>query len=350
MNPKTNTRSTANSVANSAAENVAVSAADNAVKSAADSDADRHVKLRAASDARSNGRNASHKERIAIVGFGDLGARLCEMLPCDRWHCIGLRRNIAALPEGVEGARVDLQDPESLQVLAECKPDALVVALSPQDRSAAGYHAGFAQAMDAIVDGLGAHQPRRAFFVSSTRVYAEVAGGWVDEDGLLAETDPHAKAIIAAERRFTDGLTNAVVLRAAGLYGNSPGPMIRRVAEGRLSPATPPRYGNRIHRDDVAGAIAHLLEAPIKHRVINLVDDAPVALQEMEAWLCAEMGQEYAPPTAGERQVPAHKRIRNERLHASAYALQYANYQQGYAAALKQLRLESERQNSLNLD
>ncbi|MFK7829957.1 MAG: epimerase [Congregibacter sp.] len=298
-----------------------------------------------------NTRNAAKdvavKQSVAVVGFGDLGERLWSMLSHDRWHCIGLRRNIAALPNDVQGLRVDLRDPETLRVLGRCRPDALVVALSPEERSEAGYREGFEQAMDAIVGGLGGHQPRHAFFVSSTRVYAEAAGGWVDENAPLAEADPFAAAIIAAERRFLDAVHNAVVLRAAGLYGSSPGPMIRRIMEGRLSPAAPPRYGNRIHRDDVAGFIAHMLDRPVlnrpdKSRLINLVDDAPLALQEMEAWLCAQLGREYRPAAAKDGVGPVHKRLRNARMHATAYALRYPDYQSGYAAALEQLREASE--------
>jgi dTDP-4-dehydrorhamnose reductase len=236
---------------------------------------------------------------------------------------------------------VDLQAPQTLRVLERMAPDALVVALTPTRRDAEGYEQGFAAAMRAIVAGLGAHRPRRAFFISSTRVYAESDGGWVDETSPLAGHDPQAAAIIAAERYLLDAVEGALVLRAGGLYSDSSVRMIRRVAEGILTPAMPLRYSNRIHRDDLAAFLDHALNAdepvPSVERVINLVDTHPASMQEFEEWLCAELGVDYAPPPVEEGTPAAgHKRVRSRVLSASGFRLAYATYRQGYARALAQ--------------
>ncbi|MDA8962245.1 NAD(P)H-binding protein [Congregibacter sp.] len=292
------------------------------------------------------------RKTIAIVGFGDLGERLCGVLPPAHWRCVGLRRSANAVPAGVESVSVDLRDAHSLRVLERLQPDALVVALSPADRSAAGYQEGFAEAMAGIIAGLGEHRPSRAFFVSSTRVYSEADGAWIDESGATADEDPHAKAILLAEQRFLEGIDTGIVLRAAGLYGHGPGPLLKRVAAGKLSPTEPLRYGNRIHRDDVAGFMAAALteELSLDERIINLVDDAPVALQELEAWLCTALGMPYEPPgPLTDAEVPAHKRIGNVRLHASGYTLQYPDYRAGYGAVLHRWMAHSEREDGLDL-
>ncbi|WOJ92414.1 epimerase [Congregibacter variabilis] len=292
------------------------------------------------------------RKTIAIVGFGDLGERLTGLLPPTSWHCVGLRRSANAVPAGVESIAVDLRDARSLCVLERLQPDAVVVALSPADRSAAGYQEGFAGAMEGIIAGLGEHRPSRAFFVSSTRVYSETAGAWVDESSATADDDPHAKAILLAEQRFLAAIDTGIVLRAAGLYGSGPGPLLKRVAAGTLSPAQPLRYGNRIHRDDVAGFMAAALagELTLSDRIINLVDDAPAPLQELEAWLCTELGIPYVPPSpATLTQAPAHKRIGNARLHASGYTLQYPDYRTGYGAVLHRWMAHSEREDGLDL-
>lgn len=285
---------------------------------------------------------------IAILGFGDLGERLCALLPASRWRRYGLRRNPLAVPEGVEGVGVDLLNTESLRVLSEIQPDVLVVALTPAERSVAGYAAGFAGAMRSILEGLAGFQPRQAFFVSSTRVYAEAAGGWVDEHSVLADSDPFARSIIQAEESFLQTLSGAFVLRAAGLYGHSPGPLLKRVAAGRLTPCEPLRYGNRVHRDDVAGFVAHCIDNPVgsdaEGRIVNLVDEAPVALQEVEAWFCEQLGRPYSPQDIDPGVPPArHKRIRSNTLRASAYALLYPDYRSGYSAALREWLAHSER-------
>lgn len=284
------------------------------------------------------------QKSIAIVGFGDLGERLSGRLRQGQWRCLGLRRRADAVTAPVEGVPIDLLDPGSLQVLDELRPDVLVVTLSPADRSAAGYQAGFAAAMAGIVAGLGGHQPQQAFFVSSTRVYSEAGGAWIDEASATADQDPHVTAILSAEGSFLRAIDNGIVLRAAGLYGNGPGPLLKRIIAGKLSPAEPLRYGNRIHRDDVAGFMAKAIEGELAlgahasgfNSIINLVDDAPVALQEIEAWLCGQLGRPYEPPAADLAGTPiAHKRIANSCLHASGYALEYPDYRSGYRNAYR---------------
>lgn len=297
------------------------------------------------------------KKTLAIVGFGDLGERLAIRLARAHWHCIGLRRRAGDVPTSVEGIAVDFARPETLRVLGERKPDALMIALSPAERTEAGYRKGFFDAMCATLDGLCGHEPKLAMFVSSTRVYACDDGGWVDEGSALAEDDGHARWIIAAEQAFLSALPGARVLRAAGLYAprrpqvdaaltnpeNSSllaSPLLARIAAGRLSPAKPLRYANRVHRDDVAGFMAFLLDSSgiecattdaEVHRVINLVDDAPVPMQEIESWLCEKLHRQCVRPEAQDAERPRHKRISNARLHASGYTLLYPDYRAGYA-------------------
>lgn len=273
------------------------------------------------------------KKTLAVVGFGELGARLPALLSND-WDVVGLRRRPERVSAPARGVRVDLADPSSLQVLESIKPDALLITLSPDDRTVEGYIRGFAEAMENIVAGLGDWRPERAYFVSSTRVYAESSGGRVAEDSDLAIDDPRARAIIQAETCFAGAIPNSCILRAAGLYSNEPGYLLRRVAGGELSPATPLRVGNRIHREDVVGFIAYSLAMGAAPAVVNLVDKAAVPIQEVEAWLCKQIGADYSPPDHGDT-VRGHKTIDGARLLETGYTLQYPNYRTGYLAAIE---------------
>jgi uncharacterized protein YbjT (DUF2867 family) len=284
----------------------------------------------------------------ALAACGDLGCRLAALLEPGHWRLAGLRRNPGSLPEVMAHHAVDVTRPGTLAVLAELAPELLLFTPTPLDRSAAGYRAGFAAAAGNIVAALGGHQPRLAIMVSSTRVYAERGGGWVDENGLLARDDPHAAAIIEAEEAFLEGLQGAVVLRCAGLYGGEgPGFLLRRVAAGQLTPRQPERFGNRIHRDDVAGFMAWLLDCAPAERVYNLVDDAPVPLQEVERWLCEQLGRPWDPED-GSVEAVANKRISNRRLRDSGYALRYPDYRAGYGEVLRRWLAHSEREDSLD--
>ncbi|MEO1080792.1 MAG: epimerase [Pseudomonadota bacterium] len=287
---------------------------------------------------------------IAIIGFGDIGARVSARLP-SRWRAIALRRRVSEVPRGVRAVAADLGDAASLRVLESLAPDALLVTLSPGARNIDAYREGFAGAMHRIVRGFGAHRPGRAFFLSSTRVYAEKDGGWVDESAPLALEDPHVAAIVEAEESFREAFPNAVVLRAGGLYGHAPGPLLRAVTAQRLRPPEPVIFGNRIHRDDAAGYIVHALDGECRHATVNLVDDGCATLQEVERWLCEQLRLPYAPPSAAgdNAAVPRHKRIRNDRLHDSGFNLRYPDFRRGYADVLREWTQFSEREDGLDL-
>jgi nucleoside-diphosphate-sugar epimerase len=177
-------------------------------------------------------------------------------------------------------------------------------------------------------------------------VYAERDGGWVDETSPLSADDPRALAIIAAEQTLLDSAHRVSVVRFAGIYGYHGGRLMEKIRRGELSPEQPVRFSNRIHRDDCAGFLCHLLgrvEAGQElEPVYNGVDDLPAPQFEVEAWLAARMGvaaKPVKPPGISEPNLrgsmPAgHKRCSNRLLHGSGYRLIYADYRSGYGAVL----------------
>lgn len=286
---------------------------------------------------------------VAIAGFGDLGERLAPRLDAAGWTCAGLRRRVERLPPGVQPLAADLARPASLRELTALRPEVLVFMPTPDAPGEAGYRAGFARAAANLVEAVASCPPQRAILVSSTRVYAESAGGWVDEEAPLADDDACARAIIDAERAFLDAFAEPLVLRAGGLYGRGPGHLLRRVAAGQLTAPEPPRYSNRIHRDDMASCLAHAVDGGFgTARVVNAVDDVAAPLQDVERWLCEQLGRAYEPPAAA---TPGggHKRVNNARLRAAGVHLDYPDYRAGYGEVLRRWLAHSEREDSLDL-
>jgi nucleoside-diphosphate-sugar epimerase len=280
---------------------------------------------------------------ILFVGCGDLGARSGALLLERGWQVAGLRREPARLPPGFVGFAGDYTAPRSLDFIATLQPDFVVATANPSDRSVEGYRRGFIQGAQNLLAGLGGHTPRAILWVSSTRVYAERDGGWVDETSALSVDDPRAVAMVAAEQLLLESPLQACVIRFAGIYGYPGGHLLERIRRGELSPPQPPRYSNRIHRDDCAGFLCHLLEqacvgaalAP----VYNGVDDLPAAQFEVDTWLAAALGVPATPPEIQRPVFPeamrdGHKRCSNRLLHASGYTLQYPDYRSGYRAVL----------------
>lgn len=276
------------------------------------------------------------RKTILFLGCGDIGLRTAALLHRRGFVAIGLRRQAAGLPSFVRPVAADYTRAEDLACLERLAPDYVIATPLPTARSADGYRRGYTGAIDNLLSGLGGHRPRFTLLVSSTRVYAERAGGWVEEDSPLEEREPRALAIVEAERSLLgSGLPGAVV-RCGGIYGKPGGRLLQRLATGAVCPPEPPRYTNRIHREDCAGFLAHLIERAASGRPVvacyNAVDDCPAPQHEVESWLCRALGIE--PRITGPVSETGHKRCRNTRLHESGYRLRYPDYRAGYGALL----------------
>ena len=277
---------------------------------------------------------------ILIVGCGDIGIRTGRLLLAAGWQVAGVRRNPQALPAEFTAYGADYTEPGSLDFISDLKPDYVLATFNPSERSLEGYDKGFVGGTENLLRGLAGHRPRHTLSVSSTRVMAESAGGWVDENSVLAgEKDPRAMSIIEAEQRLLVSPQAASVVRFAGIYGYPGGRLLTRIGRGELCAARPPHYSNRIHRDDCAGFLGHLLLAAAADEslapVYIGVDDQPALQFEVESWLAARLGialPEYQQP--GSSDATTGKRCSNQLLHDSGYQLRYADYRCGYQAVL----------------
>ncbi|QFU76299.1 epimerase [Halioglobus maricola] len=273
---------------------------------------------------------------LLIVGFGDLGSRLARLLYSDTWDISACRRH----PD--PGAQIsqfaaDYTVPGSLQFAESLQPDFVVATFTPGTRDISGYQRGFTDAAYNLLQGLGEHRPKRLIMVSSTRVYAEKEGGWVDESSELSTMDERAVAIAEAERCLLASQHEATVVRFGGIYGGEGSRLMARIARGEIAPAEPVRYTNRIHRDDCVGFLAHLMqmagEGDEVLPVYNGVDNDPAAAHEVESWLAARMG--CVPDVAAKSGATGHKRCINKLLNATGYKLQFPDYKAGYLPILK---------------
>ena len=277
---------------------------------------------------------------VLIVGCGDIGIRTGRLLLAAGWQVAGVRRNPQNLPAEFTAYGADYTVPGSLAFIRDLEPDYVLATFNPSARSLEGYQNGFVGGTENLLRGLAEHHPGHILSVSSTRVLAESAGGWVDENSALAGAeDPRAMAIIEAEKRLLASRQAVSVVRFAGIYGYAGGRLLSRIGRGELCAAQPPRYSNRIHRDDCAGFLCHLLQAAVAGEslapVYIGVDDQPALQFEVECWLAARLG--IAQPEYQQLSVSGAttgKRCSNRLLHDSGYQLQYPDYRSGYQAVL----------------
>ena len=134
-------------------------------------------------------------------------------------------------------------------------------------------------------------RPRRLLFTSSTSVYGQQEGEWVDENSPAEADGFSGRCIRAGEELLWDSPWPSVAVRFGGIYGPGRTRLIDSVREGTATrPAGPPVYTNRIHRDDCARALQHLLELPEAERLYVAVDDDPAPLDEVLGWLARQLG------------------------------------------------------------
>ena len=120
---------------------------------------------------------------------------------------------------------------------------------------------------------------QRVLLVSSSAVYGECTGDWVDEDTPAAPPGFNGEVLLEAERVLAAQPVPSIVLRLAGLYGPGRLQLIERLRAGQARvPRAAPHWANRIHVDDAAQAIAHLLALPDPQPLYLGVDDTPLPL------------------------------------------------------------------------
>lgn len=281
--------------------------------------------------------------RTLIVGCGYVGSVLAAELVAEGQAVFGLRRSDAPLPDGVARVRADVSRPIAAGVLPS-ELDAVVYAVAAKSRDEAVYRAAYVDGLGHVLDALLAAGavPRRVVFTSSTAVYGQHGGEWVDE---AAPTQPKAfsgRILLEAEARLAEAPIETVSLRLGGIYGPGRTSRLRAVAQGKVSVrAGAPHYTNRIHRDDAASAIKHLLHVPTLPAIVLGVDDEPADERVVIEWMAAALGaapprvvapEEATPPRAGS------KRCRNTLLRSLGYAFRYPTFRDGYATLLDEAR------------
>ena len=262
-----------------------------------------------------------------LIGCGDLGSAIGLRLAALDHDVLALRRNADRVPAPLRGLSVDLT--RETPVLRDLRADLLVVALTARPRTEAAYRATYVDGMARALDALAAtgHVPRRAVLVSSTAVH----GGdpaQQDETSRPQPSDGPGRMLLAAETLFADRLPRGTALRLSGLYGGDSTRLVDMVSEGRVE--DPHRWTNRIHREDAAHAVVHLLTMDAEPDALYLgTDDEPAQLGDVAAFLADRLGAPAPPPADPAR---GHvKRLSNARLAASGWSPTRTSYREGYA-------------------
>lgn len=284
--------------------------------------------------------------RVAILGCGYIGLALSTRLVSAGHDVIGVRRSAPGKIEetGATAILGDLTEASTLERIPDV--EAVVFAASSGGGDAATARRIYVDGLDGAIAHFGNREtsPEHFVYTSSTGVYGDHEGGWVDEDTPIDPQTAKAEVLAEAERIARNASQlDGTVARIAGIYG--PG---RWGIERYVDRPVTEGYRNHIHRDDVAGAIAHLLTAGTDgHDLVLLVDDEPVDRFAFADWLAEQLGVEPAKKRTVEerlseedlseraaRRIRTSKRCDNTRLRSLGYTFTYPTYREGYARAV----------------
>ncbi|MEA3549371.1 SDR family oxidoreductase [Pseudarthrobacter sp. C1] len=272
---------------------------------------------------------------ILLAGCGDLGTEAGLRFHALGHRVVGWRRTPAKLPAAIEGVAADLSAPGLPCVPADTT--AVVIAVAADSPTEEAYRAAYADGLTHVLDALERDgvRPQRVLFVSSTAVYGDAGGGWVDENTPPRPGGFSGRVLLEAEQllqaAFSGTATTATSLRLGGIYGPGRTRLIDQVRGGTAVVPEDARYTNRIHRDDAAAAIVHLATMPPEPAPVYVgVDNDPADLGTVLRFLAAELG--LAEPPVGDA-GPArggNKRCRNDLLRSTGFEFAFPSFREGY--------------------
>jgi len=276
-----------------------------------------------------------------IVGCGYLGRRVG-----DRWmehEVFATTRSPDRADElrraGLRPVVADVTRPETLSGLPPA--ETVLYAVGFDRSSGASRQQVYAEGLQAVLDAVDPAVTRRIIFISSTGVYGDPGGQWVDEDTPCQPESDGGRAFLAGEdmlRRHPLG-DRSIVLRMAGIYGPGRVPKANELRAGKPVAVAAGGSVNLIHVDDAAAAVVAADTRTEPPRLYLISDGHPVERREFYSYLAEVLGcgePRFVEPAPEQRRIGrggGDKRVGNRRmLEELGVRLAYPTHRQGLAA------------------
>jgi nucleoside-diphosphate-sugar epimerase len=289
---------------------------------------------------------ATAPRRLFVFGLGYSALTLADRLRAKGWSVAGTcrgedkQRTLAA--RGIKAFLFDRDRPLADAGAALAGTTHLLSSVPPDKRGDAviDHHAGDIARLPGV---------RWAGYLSTTGVYGDRDGAWIDESAGLHPSGARGKARVAAERAWLDLLRLGLpvhLFRLAGIYGPGRSALdtVRSGAAKRV--VKPGQVFSRIHVDDIAAVLEASIAKPNPGAAYNVCDDDPAPPQDVIAYACALLGVEPPPEIPFAQAAPSmsemarsfyadSKRVANTRIKAElGVKLTYPDYRTGLKALL----------------
>ncbi len=276
--------------------------------------------------------------RILIAGCGDLGSGIAPYFVNRGDQVYGIRRSGIVYPNGVIGITGNITELKETDL-----PDVELVFLimTPSERTEVGYQSAYYDTASRLVERYKASQTS-IIFVSSTSVYGQNQGEWIDHQTVPLAGKSTAQMLLATEQLLADALPS-IAVRCSGIYGPGRYRMLNKVMSDECWGGN--SWTNRVHRDDVVRALCHLADKVLNNDTLakqyNVTDDTPVSMWEVKLCIATLLGVAVnIPKNAGAFIPSTGKRITNAALKETGFRFDYPSYVSGYVELVKAFQLE----------
>jgi len=281
--------------------------------------------------------NHAVKQKILIVGCGDLGGEVATLLSRNGHEVIGFSRSAKPIQD-VTMLQGDVTIPKSLLPLITIKPTIVIYCVAANGQTDAQYKAHYVDGLSNILATQRNNEVlKHVFFVSSTRVYGQKTDELLDESSPAIASDFGGERLLESERLLNTLTCNSTVLRLSGIYGQG---RLRMIGLASQPNNWPPdnSWTNRIHRDDAARFIVHLIQMLTENQMIAtcyiVTDEKPTQQYEVLHWIAKKLA---IPFDAKIPNVSGGKRLSNQLMLSTNFKLQFPNYQSGYLSLIEKL-------------
>ncbi|MCA9123462.1 MAG: SDR family oxidoreductase [Planctomycetaceae bacterium] len=279
-----------------------------------------------------------------ILGCGYLGRRVAQAWLGDGHEVLALTRSLeTAARLRARGIRPIVGDVTGSLDLSDCDEiDTLLFAIGFDRTAGKSIREVYVDGLRRVLDCLPA-PPRRFIYISSTGVYAQNDGQWVNEQSLSVPLREGGKACLAAEellRQCAIG-ERTMILRLAGIYGADRLPKLQDVIAGRPIDGAADGYLNLIHVDDAVRVVLAAETQLMPPELLLVSDGAPVLRGEFYRELARRSHSpppQFTAPNAGSptaARASTDKRIDNSRLRELLQLqFRFPSYVEGLASIL----------------
>lgn len=274
--------------------------------------------------------------RFFLFGLGFSGRVIARELVARGWSVAGTTRSGEAVEvPGIETFAFDRDHPLPEAALAGATH---VLSSVPPDGEGD-------PVLDVMGEALARLNPSWLSYLSTTGIYGDHGGGWVDEDTPVNPSLERSRRRAAAETGWL--ARQAQVFRLAGIYGPGRSALDNARDGSGKRIVKPGQVFSRIHVEDIAQTVLASIARPNPGRVYNVCDDDAAPPQEVVAHAYRLLGKEPPPEIAWEDAKATlspmalsfyadNKRVSNERIKTElGVKLKYPTYREGLAAILK---------------